>query len=59
MKYTEREILQALNIIKDTCKEHECNYKCPFHDCHGCVINDDSPNSWDIVEYRDDFKAFK
>ena len=51
MNRTNKDILFALNVIKDVCKTHEC-YKCPFLDYSevpdGCKFKTEPPNLWKI-----------
>ena len=55
MKHTKEEILNALQIIKETCAEATDQYKdcclCPFNDGDGhCTFNEQFPLSWDIKD---------
>lgn len=66
MKHTREEILNALHIIKDTCYERYQKetrlcfcHKCPFSDGEGhCVLNEQSPLSWDIKD-DEPWRAFE
>ena len=63
MKHTKEEILNALHVIKDTCQESTDTYEdcllCPFNDGDGhCVLAEQSPLSWDIVE-KETWRAFE
>lgn len=61
MKHTKEEILNALNVIKDTCHEmrvRDCT-TCPFGDNEGnCLINEIIPDGWDIKE-EEIWRAFE
>lgn len=59
MKHGEKEIVDALNVIQDICLDNACNDECPFYDGYVCVIRDEKPNDWEIVEVTPTFKAFK
>ena len=51
MKHSPEEILKALHVIKDECREcgGGCAEKCPFTSAEGdCLITYDSPYDWDI-----------
>ena len=60
MKHTKEEILNALNVIKDTCSEFKCDL-CPFRDFDkSCIIQDEPPTDWDIKDEEDNvWRAFK
>lgn len=66
MKHTREEIIKALHIIKDTCKESykvengvsSCYY-CPFSDgADHCLLNEQSPFAWDIKD-NEPWRAFE
>lgn len=59
MKHSEKEIIDALKVIKSLCERNLCNDDCPFYDVSRCVIQNEVPNNWNIVDYRPTFKAFK
>lgn len=59
MKHSEKEIIDALNVIKNVCNEYECHADCPFNDGYNCVINELEPYNWNIVDVKPTFKAFK
>ena len=51
MKYVPEDIMEALNIIKETCKDHDEDcYMCPFNSGseEGCLIKNEYPNEWNI-----------
>lgn len=49
MKHTEKEILDALHIIKDECSEHDsCGETCPFSIGTSCLMLKKTPNNWTI-----------
>lgn len=51
MKHAKEEILKALHVIKDTCKENvRCDDNCPFQNSERCLITDrqTSPDKWKI-----------
>lgn len=63
MKHTKEEILNALQIIKETCAEATDQYTdcclCPFNDGDGhCIVNEQAPSAWDIVE-KEPWRAFE
>lgn len=63
MKHTKEEILRALHIIKDTCQESTDTYGdcllCPFNDGDDhCIVNEQAPSAWDIVE-KETWRAFE
>lgn len=59
MKYTKEEILNALQIIKDTCEESKC-CSCPFGNIHEmCVIQDAPPSHWSFADEEKLWRAFK
>lgn len=59
MKYTEKEILDALHLIKDLCttyyKANLCK-DCPFS-TSDCMIHKEFPDNWSI-KVKSPFKAF-
>ena len=63
MKHTQEEILDALQVIKDTCDEIEeqkegC-YKCPFSRNGLCIILDKEPSRWELNFEGAVWRAFK
>ena len=63
MKHTKEEILNALQIIKETCAEATDQYNdcclCPFNDCDDhCVLAEQSPLAWDIKD-EEPWRAFE
>jgi hypothetical protein len=61
MKYTEKEILDALHLIKYLCttyyKSNLCK-DCPFSNKTGdCMIHKEFPDNWSI-KVKSPFKAF-
>ena len=48
MKHSQEEILKALHIIQETCKEHGSCSPCPLGRTGSCVMNDDCPEEWNI-----------
>lgn len=61
MKYTEKEILDALHLIKDLCttyyKANLCK-DCPFSNTTGaCMMHKEFPDNWSI-KAESSFKAF-
>ena len=56
MNEKEKELLNALNIIKKTCQEHACE-DCPCH-CGICMIRNTFPEKWNLVEGQPTWKAF-
>lgn len=48
MKHTKEEILNALQVIKDTCQDGDC-LLCPFSDGDGhCIVTEQAPCAWNI-----------
>lgn len=59
MKHTKEEILKALNVIKDECKEAEECICCPFSDKNaGCMFHKEQPYEWDIKSGEEVWRAF-
>lgn len=58
MTHTKDEILNALDIIKDTCDDFFATkgkgcFDCPFGDDMGhCSINEQTPFSWELSPYK-------
>ena len=50
MKHSQEEILKALRVIKETCKEYGSCSPCPFSRNGSCVITNVSPHNWRINE---------
>lgn len=47
----EREkIIEALQTIKNTCNEFKHCNSCPLGCGYGCIVNDKSPNTWEITQ---------
>ena len=63
MEHSRKEIIEALNIIKDVCMDNlECS-TCPFaHIAHGyvkCKL-DEEPTNWNINDKKDEiWRALK
>lgn len=58
MTEKEKELLNALKIIKKTCMEHDCN-DCPCSLNGGiCMVHNAFPNHWNLVEEQPAWKAF-
>lgn len=45
--YSHKEILRALNIIREICQNTSCS-KCPFFSGIECEITLNTPDDWDI-----------
>ena len=62
MKYTQEEIINALKVIQDTCREaptsDPCEH-CPLSKNGNCVLQDGSPDSWKIKASQPVWKAFE
>ena len=60
MRYSQDEILTALQIIHDTCKEHTCE-QCPFQVGKSgdgvCGLNEYTPDTW-VLNSVPNWKAF-
>jgi len=51
-------ILNALRVIKDTCKGHSCD-GCPLRNNeYGCYITTRIPNHWEIRDEPEKWRAF-
>ena len=63
MKHTQEEILDALQVIKDTCVEvgeyKDGCYKCPFAENGLCKILDKEPYKWKLNFEGAVWRAFK
>ena len=62
MKHTQEEIINALNVIKDTCSNvsniQDC-WLCPLSDRDGhCIVTEKAPCVWNIVE-KEPWRAFE
>jgi hypothetical protein len=42
------ELIKALNLIKETCKNQEQCEKCPLSRSEECLIVSSDPSGWDI-----------
>lgn len=58
MNYSEKEVIEALKVIKDICRHEGCN-TCPLSRGDVCVIQNVSPSSWEIADVDKKFNAFK
>jgi hypothetical protein len=62
MKHTKEEIVAALKIIRDECRNSEDCMLCPFGNaCPHCILQDGMPMHWDIVDVEPEkiWRAFK
>lgn len=61
MKHTKEEILKALNVIRDECKEEDYCTFCPFADKdENCMLRKERPYAWTIkTETEEAWKAFE
>ena len=62
MKHTQEEIINALQVIQDTCKEMHAPYPCehcPLSKNGDCVLQDNPPEDWDIRTSPQVWKAFE
>ena len=58
MTEKEKNLLNALNIIKKTCEENICS-ECPCSLNGGtCMVHRAFPNEWNLVEEQPAWKAF-
>ena len=61
MKHAQEEIIDALQVIKDTCRDEtiDCD-NCPFgNDEDLCRLKDRIPANWIINEEENVWRAFK
>lgn len=61
MKYTQDEILKALNIIKEICSNADDCTKCPFREKQNtdlCYITAKIPINWEIRSLENKWRAF-
>lgn len=56
-KYTVDEIINAVTVVKEVCSVQSCCCTCPF--CKGgiCIINEESPEEWEIE--RPEYSIFR
>lgn len=47
-KYTIDEMINAVTIVKEVCREQVCCDACPFCTDGDCVINEETPEDWEI-----------
>lgn len=63
MKHTRQEILNVLQVIKDTCVEvgedKDGCYKCPFAENGFCKLMDKEPFKWQLNYGNSFWRAFK
>ena len=62
MKHTQNEILNALNVIKDTCRESKDCENCPFRKKENekiCNITSSVPVHWKTKKVDETWRAFK
>ena len=63
MKHTQEEILNALQVIKDTCNElgtkKEGCYNCPLYLNAECVLSCRCPTEWELNTGGPVWRAFK
>lgn len=61
MKHSRRDILNAVEVIKSECGEHETEcYECPFSIEGTCIINSVTPEAWELSGIDNTtWKAFK
>ena len=58
-----KDILNALNVIKETCKKYALCESCPFYcensipDANECCIQNNRPDHWKIVD-ENNWRAF-
>ena len=61
MKHTKEEIIKALNVIRDECKEHNC-LDCPFGDTDPvegkwCKLQRTDPAKWVVDKPEEYWRA--
>lgn len=56
--YTHEEILNALTVIKEVCKNHGCS-TCPFQRGSRCGIELSEPSGWYLNFPDTPWKAFR
>jgi len=57
------EIIDALEVIRDVCKEHQCD-TCPLRYANGmseggCELENVAPEEWELNIVDDTWRAFK
>ena len=59
MKHSKEEIINALTVIKETCKEHGCQ-ECPmmYNGNGGCNVRIYDPEDWDLNIPVEVWRAF-
>lgn len=62
MEHSQEEIIRALGIIKDTCKEqterNPCE-NCPLSKNSRCILQEQTPEEWKIKKSPQVWKAFE
>lgn len=62
MKHSKEEIINALNVLQDTCKEapimNPCEH-CPLSKNGECVLQERAPDDWKIKASAPVWKAFE
>lgn len=61
MKHTKEEIINALKVIRDVCRECITCDVCPFGKKNDiCLLDEHIPDNWDITEeYPEVWRALK
>lgn len=62
MKHSQEEILNALQVIKDTCEEMPASYPCehcPLSRNGDCILQEQAPEKWKIKSSHSVWKAFE
>ena len=53
------EILKALQVIKSTCKQYDNCDRCPLSKNGTCVLLEQPPENWKIVNKEPIWRAFE
>lgn len=60
MKYSEKEVINALKVIKEVCENTEMCRFCPLRNGYdSCSLRSEIPSKWKLNEPREPFRAFK
>ena len=59
--YTNDEIIKALELVRNICKNYDTCHQCPFYniDCDACVIQYKEPCDWILANECTIWRAVK